>query len=343
MERRSSTRWARRSSCSWTPNRAPRATRTRPGRAGVRAPGGAAVALPPRLGALGAQPPRARSTPAPTWSPSTTLALEARERTGGLFDPTVHDALVAAGYDRTFDDVVADGPAVSARSVRRAGARRGTDASSSSRGFRLDLGGIAKGYAVDRAAELLGAAGPCLVNAGGDLAARGRSWPVGVETADGQITLALEDGAIATSGRDRRRWRRGRRRGAPPDRPGDRRTGRRATSCASPWSPRPRSRPRSSPRPSSSARPPGARGARHRRRPNRAGRRARHEGRPDLLAARARERTDRLRPADKLRARGPDREVEAARPPGESSGRNRRRTASSRCSPSARSHCTAWC
>ena len=75
-------------------------------------------------------------------------------------------------------------------------------------GFRLDLGGIAKGYAVDRAAELLADAGPCLVNAGGDLAARGRSWPVGVETADGQITLALEDGAIATSGRDRRRWRR---------------------------------------------------------------------------------------------------------------------------------------
>ena len=28
----------------------------------------------------------------------TSLALEARQRTGGLFDPTVHDALVAAGY-----------------------------------------------------------------------------------------------------------------------------------------------------------------------------------------------------------------------------------------------------
>ena len=30
------------------------------------------------------------------------LALAARERTGGSFDPTVHDALVAAGYDRSF-------------------------------------------------------------------------------------------------------------------------------------------------------------------------------------------------------------------------------------------------
>ena len=31
------------------------------------------------------------------------LALEAREATGGRFDPTVHDALVAAGYDRSFE------------------------------------------------------------------------------------------------------------------------------------------------------------------------------------------------------------------------------------------------
>ena len=139
----------------------------------------------------------------------TTLALQARERTDGLFDPTVHDALVAAGYDRTFDDVSAEGPPVSARAcggvVRIEGRTIELEP-----GFRLDLGGIAKGYAVDRAAELLSGVGPCLVNAGGDLVARDRSWPVGVETADGQITLALEDGAIATSGTDRRRWRRGR-------------------------------------------------------------------------------------------------------------------------------------
>ena len=34
-------------------------------------------------------------------------------------------------------------------------------------------------------ARLLDRAGPCLVNAGGDLAGRGRLWPVGVETGDG--------------------------------------------------------------------------------------------------------------------------------------------------------------
>jgi FAD:protein FMN transferase len=138
----------------------------------------------------------------------TALALAARERTGGLFDPTVHDALVAAGYDRTFDDMPADGTPVAARAcgggVRIEGGRIELEP-----GFRLDFGGIAKGYAVDRASDLVGGLGPCLVNAGGDLVARGRPWPVGVETAVGQITLALEDGAMATSGRDRRRWRRG--------------------------------------------------------------------------------------------------------------------------------------
>ena len=42
------------------------------------------------------------------------LALEARERSGGLFDPTVLDAVVAAGYDRSFELVPADGPATDA-------------------------------------------------------------------------------------------------------------------------------------------------------------------------------------------------------------------------------------
>ena len=49
-------------------------------------------------------------------------------------------------------------------------------------GVRIDLGGIGKGYAAERAAEILATAGPCLVNAGGDVATRGGAWPVGVET-----------------------------------------------------------------------------------------------------------------------------------------------------------------
>jgi thiamine biosynthesis lipoprotein len=77
-------------------------------------------------------------------------------------------------------------------------------------GIRLDLGGIAKGYAADRASAILADTGPCLVDAGGDIAVQGRAWPVGVETADRMLTVELGEGGLATSGRDRRRWTRGR-------------------------------------------------------------------------------------------------------------------------------------
>ena len=42
------------------------------------------------------------------------LALAARQRSGGRFDPTVLPALVAAGYDRSFESVSPDGPSVTA-------------------------------------------------------------------------------------------------------------------------------------------------------------------------------------------------------------------------------------
>jgi thiamine biosynthesis lipoprotein len=133
------------------------------------------------------------------------LAIAAREATGGLFDPTVHDAVVAAGYDRTFEAVAPDATATSDEQPHRCGGAVRVDglAIELEPGTRLDLGGIGKGYAVDRIAELLAVAGPCLVNAGGDLAVRGGSWPVGVTT---DVTLELTRGGMATSGRDSRRW-----------------------------------------------------------------------------------------------------------------------------------------
>ncbi|MBW8794596.1 MAG: FAD:protein FMN transferase [Streptomyces sp.] len=74
-------------------------------------------------------------------------------------------------------------------------------------GRGLDPCAVVKGWSVQRAAELLAAAGAqrfCL-NAGGDVVAAGGPWRVGVrhpERAD-QLCLVLEitDGAIATSGR----------------------------------------------------------------------------------------------------------------------------------------------
>ena len=136
------------------------------------------------------------------------LALTARVRSNGRFDATVYDAVIGAGYDRSFEHVAGDSP----RSARAA--RCGGDVHIDGNrielgdGVHLDLGGIGKGYAAERAAELLGTAGPCLVNAGGDIATRAGTWPVGVETASGTVTLELRGAALATSGRDRRRWRR---------------------------------------------------------------------------------------------------------------------------------------
>jgi thiamine biosynthesis lipoprotein len=81
-------------------------------------------------------------------------------------------------------------------------------------GMELDLGGIGKEYAVDRAYELLAkkAMGPFLVNFGGDLRASGPPpngfWQVGVERPDelqrASLILHLERGALATSGDSRR-------------------------------------------------------------------------------------------------------------------------------------------
>jgi len=78
---------------------------------------------------------------------------------------------------------------------------------------RLDLGGIAKGMAVDAAIDTLRAAGvrTAAVNAGGDLAVIGpppdrESWPIAIDGA-GERSVLLRQGALATSSVLRRRWR----------------------------------------------------------------------------------------------------------------------------------------
>jgi thiamine biosynthesis lipoprotein len=68
----------------------------------------------------------------------------------------------------------------------------------------IDVGGIAKGYAVDRALAALRRHGirEALVNAGGDLRVIGaRAWPIAVRGRDDRpaVVLTLEAGAIATS------------------------------------------------------------------------------------------------------------------------------------------------
>jgi FAD:protein FMN transferase len=143
------------------------------------------------------------------------LALAARAKTDGRFDPTVHDALLAAGYDRTFAELAPDecGPELEARPCAgEAAVDRARGVVRLGCGVRLDLGGIVKGWAAERACDFLAAAGPCLLNAGGDIACRGVPaegvWPIAVDAPGVELTLGLRCGGVATSGRDHRRWRR---------------------------------------------------------------------------------------------------------------------------------------
>lgn len=141
-----------------------------------------------------------------------TLALAMRDATGGRFDPTVHEAVVSAGYDRSLDRLPADagapGPPMPAGGHVHVDNRTGRV--TLAQGTCLDLGGIAKGWTADRLADDLGMHGPCLVSLGGDIAVRGQlhgePWPVEVMHGDEPRVVGLRRGGMATSGTDRRRW-----------------------------------------------------------------------------------------------------------------------------------------
>lgn len=144
--------------------------------------------------------------------------------TDGLFDPTVIDALEATGYDRTFDDVEArEAVAIQDRpttQVKRGDWRRielDLDRSliSLPAGVRIDLGGIGKGFTVDRAIAMLGPGANAMVNASGDLYAagdgpEGYGWHVGVQDPFALdldiVVLNVNDCGVATSGSINRRW-----------------------------------------------------------------------------------------------------------------------------------------
>jgi thiamine biosynthesis lipoprotein len=77
-------------------------------------------------------------------------------------------------------------------------------------GMRIDLGGIAKGYSVDRGIDLLKAQGidRAMVNAGGDTRVMGdrfgKPWVIGIRHPDRKdeyvLRVPLEDAAFSTSG-----------------------------------------------------------------------------------------------------------------------------------------------
>ena len=147
------------------------------------------------------------------------LTLGLARRSGGRFDPTVLPMLDAAGYDRSFETLTprpiprpAPGRRFTWRDVRLESRAR---IILMPEGCGIDLGGIAKGWAVDRMARILGQA--CLVNGGGDVYAGapsqpGEPWRIGV--ADpftperDAVVLALQNRGVATASTLKRRWQR---------------------------------------------------------------------------------------------------------------------------------------
>jgi len=158
------------------------------------------------------------------------FCLDARTRTVGSKRPSVLAALLAAGYDRTFDEVRANAAerpiAVHQDELETAAAARPADLhiDASARtarvplGTAVDVGGAAKGWTADQVAGLLveecGVVAAC-VNLGGDLRTTGT-----VPDPDGLIVgvadpfdesrhlalLRVHDAGVATSARTRRTW-----------------------------------------------------------------------------------------------------------------------------------------
>lgn len=148
-------------------------------------------------------------------------ARQAAERTGGAFDVTVAPLVQAWGFGPGPRRGIPDHAALRARQAAvgyralhlHAGARTAIKEAAA---LQVDLGGIAKGYGVDRAARALDALGfdRYLIEAGGEVRVRGTNargvpWRVGIERPDAvpqraYAVLPLTGGAVATSGDYRR-------------------------------------------------------------------------------------------------------------------------------------------
>ena len=143
-------------------------------------------------------------------------AAQASEWTGGKFDITFGALADIWKFDHDQDNTVPDRRAIEARlpfvDYRLVHVDRAArTAYISKTGARVHLGGIGKGYAVDRAAAILRERGvhDFLIQSGGDLYVAGRNgnvpWKLGINDPRGPAgqtfaTLELGDGTFSTSG-----------------------------------------------------------------------------------------------------------------------------------------------
>jgi thiamine biosynthesis lipoprotein len=139
-------------------------------------------------------------------------ALEYSGRTGGAFDISWRGMGNVWRFDEEFKVPEAKAVEAARRNVDYRAVRvEGNRVRLERKGMAIGLGGIAKGYAVDRAAAVLRDAGftDTLVAGAGDMLASGtkggRPWRLGVQDPRGERgailgTVELSDRAISTSG-----------------------------------------------------------------------------------------------------------------------------------------------
>jgi thiamine biosynthesis lipoprotein len=156
-------------------------------------------------------------------------ALGAADRTGGLVDPTLIEALEQSGYERSragrrpgpLVAALAAAPAPRPAASSRRGAWRQVFVDHEANvihrppGVRLDLGGTGKGMAADLAARRLAGQATFAVDLGGDVRIGGaRPEPRLIEVDhpladEAAASFELVAGAVATSGLRTRVWQRG--------------------------------------------------------------------------------------------------------------------------------------
>ena len=144
------------------------------------------------------------------------VAAEVGDWTGGKFDVTFGALSDVWKFDHDQDNQVPTREAINVRLPRIDYRALELDAASSTaylerKGMRAHLGGIGKGYAVDRSASILRSKGlrDFMIQSGGDLYVSGRRgdrpWRIGIRDPRGPVdrsiaAIDLTDAAVSTSG-----------------------------------------------------------------------------------------------------------------------------------------------
>jgi FAD:protein FMN transferase len=144
-------------------------------------------------------------------------ALKFYEETNGIFNPGILSAIENSGYSKSIEFIKGQELGVSSLPAPEVSNLEpyllNEDKQTVILRTSIDLGGIAKGWVIDRAANLLTKLGFGFINVGGDIRIFGslpRPLNIGIEDPFDQAkmisSIQVTDGAVATSTSMKRRW-----------------------------------------------------------------------------------------------------------------------------------------